>query len=132
MAIFGYSKFIPVFLAKVVGKNLEWLFLAILNSYQSFWGKFSEKIQNGQFWPFKFIPVFLGKLSEKFRMAIFGHSKSIPIFLGKNCQKKFGIAIFGHSEFFSDNFTVHITLIEEGIGKGMKFEHFWIFTVKFT
>ena len=61
MAIFGHSEFIPVFSGKIVGKNLEWPFLAILNLYQSFWAK----------------------LLEKFGMAIFGHSEFIPVFLGK-------------------------------------------------
>ena len=41
-----------IFLGKIVGKNLEWSFLAILNLYQSFWEKLSEKIQNSYFWPF--------------------------------------------------------------------------------
>ena len=68
----------PVFMGKIVGKNLECLFLAIPNLYQSFWEKLSEKIQNGQFWPFQ-IYISLS---------------------GKNYQKKFGITIFGHSEFF--------------------------------
>ena len=58
MAIFGHSEFIPVFLGKIVRKNSEQPFLAILNLYQSFWEK-------------------------KFRMAIFGHSEFIPVFLGK-------------------------------------------------
>ena len=49
MAIFGHSKFILVFLAKIVRKNLEWPFLAILNLYQSFWKKLSEKIWNSHF-----------------------------------------------------------------------------------
>ena len=67
MAIFGHSKFIPVFLEKIVRKTLEQPFLAILNLYQSFWEKLSENIWNGQKWPF---------------------------------------------QIFSDNFSVHITLIE--------------------
>ena len=41
--IFGHSKFIPVFLGKIVGKNSEWPFLAIPNLYQSFWEKLLEK-----------------------------------------------------------------------------------------
>ena len=44
MAIFGHSKFIPVFLGNIFGKNLEWPFLAILNLYQSFWENFSVHI----------------------------------------------------------------------------------------
>ena len=52
MGIFGHSKFIPVFLGKIVRKNLEWAFLVIPNLYQSFWEKLSEKIWNGHFWPF--------------------------------------------------------------------------------
>ena len=48
-AIFGHSKFIPVFLENIVRKNSEQPFLAIPNSYQSFWGKLSEKIQNDHF-----------------------------------------------------------------------------------
>ena len=51
-AIFGHSKFIPVFLGKTVGKNSEWPFLAILNLYQSFWEKLLEKNWNSHFWPF--------------------------------------------------------------------------------
>ena len=75
LAIFGHSKFIPVFLGKIVGKNSEWPFLAIPNLYQ-FFGKNCHK---------------------KFRMAIFGHSKFTLVFWG-NCQKKFRMAIFGNSE----------------------------------
>ena len=52
MAISGHSEFIPVFLGKIVGKNSEQPFLAILNLYQSFWGKLLEKIQDSHFWPF--------------------------------------------------------------------------------
>ena len=76
-AIFGHSEFIPVFLGKIVRKNLEQPFLAIPNLYQSFW-------ENCQ---------------KKFRITIFGHSEFIPIFLGKNCWKIFRMAIFGHSKF---------------------------------
>ena len=36
MVIFSNSEFIPVFLGKIVGKNLEWPFWAIPNLYQSF------------------------------------------------------------------------------------------------
>ena len=89
MAIFGHSKFIPVFLGKIVRKNLVWPFLAIPNLYQSFWEKLSEKFWYGHFWPFQIYTSLFGKY----------------------CQKKFGMASFGHSEF-SDNFSVHITLIE--------------------
>ena len=72
MAKNGDSKLIKTFLVqkhwkKIVGKNLECPFLAILNLYQSFWEKLSERIQNGHFWLF---------------------------------------------QIFSDNFSVHITLIE--------------------
>ena len=77
-AIFGHSKFIPVFLGKIVGKNSEQPFLAIPNLYQSFWGKLLEKIQNSHFWPFQIYTSHFGE----------------------NCWKKFGTAIFGHSEFF--------------------------------
>ena len=49
MAIFGHSEFIQVFLKKIVGKNSEWPFLAILILYQSFWEKLSKKIQNSHF-----------------------------------------------------------------------------------
>ena len=75
MAIFGHSKFVPVFLGKIVGKKIgtaifahselipvflekiiriksEQPFLAIPNLYQSFWEKLLEKIQNGHLWPF--------------------------------------------------------------------------------
>ena len=65
MHIFGHSEFIPVFLGKTVRKNLEQPFLAILNLYQSFWEK----------------------SSEKFGMAIFGHSEFMAVFLGKIVRK---------------------------------------------
>ena len=100
MAIFGCSKFIPVFLGKNVRKNSEWPFLAVPNLYQSFWKKLPEKIQNGHFWLFQIYTSLFGKnCQKKFRMAIFGCSKFIPVFLGKNCQKKFRMAIFGCSKF---------------------------------
>ena len=74
-AIFGHSKFIPVFweklsekiqnshfwslqpvfLGKLVGKNLEWPFLAILNLYQCFWEKIARKNLK---WPFLAILIF--------------------------------------------------------------------------
>ena len=73
--IFGHSKFIPVFLGKIVGKNLEQPFLAIPNLYQSFWEKLSEKDWNKHFSPF----------------LIYTSS------FGKNSQKKIGTTIFGHS-----------------------------------
>ena len=134
--IFGHSEFIPVFLGKIVGKicnnhfwpfqiytslfgkivrkNSEWPYFAILNLYQSLWGKLSEKFRMAIFGHSKFIPVFLGKIWN----SHFGHFEFIPVFLekivrkisewpfqiylsiGKNCQKKFGMAIFGHSKFF--------------------------------
>ena len=110
-------------LGKIVRKKSEWPFLAILNLYQFFWGKLSEKIQNGQFWPFQICTSLFGKSCwKKFRMAILGHSKFILVYFGKkllekiqnghfwpfqictslfqeNCQKKFRMAIFGHSKF---------------------------------
>ena len=126
MAIFGLSKFIPVFLGEIVGKNLEWPFLAFPNlyqsfwvqivrkslewpflafpNYQSFWEKLLEKIWNGHFWPFQIYTSLFGEnCCKKFRMAIFGHSKFTPVFLGKivrkNSEWPFRIAIFGHSKF---------------------------------
>ena len=119
MAILGHSKFIPVFLGKIIGKKLEQPFLAILNLYHSFWEKMLEKIQNGHFWLFQIYTSLFGKnCQKKFRMAIFGKSEFIPVVLGKivgkkfgtaicwsfqiytkNCWKKFRMGIFGYSEF---------------------------------
>ena len=79
---FGCSEFVPAFLGKIVrknmeqpfwhfflekivGKNLEWLFLAGLNLYQSFWEKLSEKIEMATFGHSEFILVFLGKFGRK-------------------------------------------------------------------
>ena len=53
MAIFGHSEFIPVFLGKIVRKNLDCPLLAIPNLYQSFSKILLEKILNGHFWPFQ-------------------------------------------------------------------------------
>ena len=49
MAIFGHSKFIPIFLKKNSQKNLEQPFLVIPNFYQSFWENLLEKICNSHF-----------------------------------------------------------------------------------
>ena len=65
MAIFGHYKFIPVFLGKVVRKNLEWPFLVIPNLYQSFWEKLSEKFGTAIFGHFIFISLSLGKVVRK-------------------------------------------------------------------
>ena len=112
MAIFGHSKFILVFLRKIVGKNLECPLLDILNLYQSFWEKLLGKIWNIHFWPFQiYISLFGKNCLKKFRMAIFGHSEFIPVFLGKHVRK----ILNGHFwpfEIFFDNLSVHITLIE--------------------
>ena len=103
MYIFSHSKFIPVFLGKIVGKNSEWPFLAILNLCQSFWEKVLEKIQNGHFWPFQNYTSLSGKNCwKKIGMAIFGHFwpfQNYTSLSGKNCWKKIGMAIFGHSKF---------------------------------
>ena len=77
MHIFGHSEFIPVFLVKIVRKKSEQPYLAIPNSYQSFWEKLLGKIWNGHFWPFQI------------DTGLFG----------KNCQKKFGMAISQHLEY---------------------------------
>ena len=87
MHIFGHSEFIPVFLGKIVGKNSEQPFLAILNLYQSSWEKLSEKNWNGHFWPFQIYTSLFGKLSEKFGMTIFGYSEFILTFWEKLSEK---------------------------------------------
>ena len=82
--IFGHSKFIPVLLGNIVGKNSEQPFLAIPNLYQSFWETLSEKDWNKHFWPFLIYTSLSGKNCwKKFGTTIFGHSKFIPVFLGK-------------------------------------------------
>ena len=123
MPIFGYSKCIPVFLGKLVGKNLEQPFLTVLNLYQSFWEKLLEKVWNAHFWPFQINTSLFGKNCWKKSECLFlavpnlyqsfwekllekiqnGHFWSFQIntsLFGKNCWKKFGMAIFGHSKFF--------------------------------
>ena len=106
-ANFSHSKFIPFFLGKIIGKNSEWqylailnlyqsfmekmlekksewLFLVILNLYQTFWEKLLEKFQNGHIWPFQiYTSLFRKNCWRKFGMAIFGHSEFIPVSLGK-------------------------------------------------
>ena len=59
-------------------------------------------------------------------MAIFGHSEFIPVFLGKIVGKIWN-GHFWLFQIFSDNFAVHITLIEynglenNGIGTFLDF-----------
>ena len=85
--IFGHSEFIPVFLGNIVRKNLEQWFLAILNLYQSFWEKLSEKFGMTIFGHSKFIPVFLEKMSEKIRKSNFWQFLTYTSLFGENCQK---------------------------------------------
>ena len=110
--IFGCSKFIPVFLGKIVGKNLEQPFLVVPNLYQSFWKKLLEKNLEQ---PFLAIPNLYQSLWKKLSEKIWnGH--------------------FWPFQGFSGNFSVHITLIEyNGLQSNeiCKFVHFWIFIVKF-
>ena len=78
MSNFGNSKFLPVFLGKIVGKNLELPFLAILNLFPSFWekiftrnlGKIVGKNSNGQF-----LSYLVLKDWKKFGMAKVWHSE---------------------------------------------------------
>ena len=113
MAKNGHSKFIQTFLVQKHWKNC----------------------QNGQFWLFQIYANLFGENCwKKFRMPIFGHPKFIPVFLGKNVRKnmehpflaipnlyqsfweklseKTWKAYFWLFQIFSDNFSVHITLIE--------------------
>ena len=117
MTNFGCSKFIPVFLGKIVrkiwnaqfwlfqiytslfGKNLEHPFLAVPNLHQSFGKKLLGKIHNANFGCSKFILVFLGKLLEKNWNTHFWPFQIYTSLFGKNCQKKFGTPIFGCSKF---------------------------------
>ena len=81
MAIFGHSASL---FGKNVRKNLKEQFLAILNLYKSFWGKLSEIIWNGNFWPFWiYTNLFEKNSQEKFGTLISFHCKFIPVFLGK-------------------------------------------------
>ena len=121
-AIFGHSKFIPVFLGNIVRKRLEQPFLAIPSLYQSFWEKLLEKIWNKHFRPFQIYTSLFGKncwkkserpflaipnlyqsfwetLSEKDWNKHFWPFLIYTSLSGKNCWKKFGTTIFGHSKF---------------------------------
>ena len=119
---FGHSEFIPVFLGKIVRKNLEWPFLAIPNLHQSFWEKLSEKLWNGHFWPNLY--QFFGKnCQKKFTEQSFWLFQIYTSLFGENCQKKFGMAIFGHSEFI----LVFLGKIVGKIWNG-HFWPFWIYT----
>ena len=133
MAIFGHSKFIPVFFRKNCQKYSEWPFLAITNLCQSFLGKIIRKYSEWPFfpnlyqailnlyqsflgkivgknseWPFLAIPnlyqFFWGKLMEKIQNGHFWPFQIYTSLFGKKCWKKFGTAIFGHSECFLTNF----------------------------
>ena len=88
-SIYGHSKFIPVFLRKIVRKRLEQPYLAIPNLYQSFWETLLEKDCNKHFWPFLIYTSLSGKNCwKKFGTTIFGHSKFIPVFLGNIVRKR--------------------------------------------
>ena len=114
-SIFGHSKFLQVFLyqkglnkfrmhifgqcGEIVRKNLEQLFLAIMNLYQSFWKNCQKKFEMAIFGHSEFIAVFLGKIVGKIMNGHFWPFQIYTSTFGKNCWKKFGMAIFGHSKF---------------------------------
>ena len=82
---------------KIVRKNLEQPFLAILNFSSHFgkncWYKFGMA-KNGHS---KFSQSFWEKLLETIWNNHFCPFGIYPSLFGKNCQKKFGMAIFGQS-----------------------------------
>ena len=90
-------------------------FLAILNLYQSFWEKLSEKIQNGHFWPFQIYTSLFGKNCQKNSECPFQICTSL---FGKNCWKKFGMAILNLYQSFWEK-------LSEKIWNG----HFWPFWI---
>ena len=120
MAIFGHSKFIPVFLGNIVRKRLEQTFLAIPNLYQSFWEKLLEKIWKKHFLPFQIYTSLFGKncwkknlewpvlaipnLYQSFWETLSKKNWNIHFWpfliytspFWKNCQKKIGTSIFHH------------------------------------
>ena len=121
-AIFGHSKFIPVLLGKIVGKNSEQPFLAISNLYQSLWEKLLEKNQSSHFWPFQIYTSLFGKnCSKKFGRAIFGHSKLIAVCLGKNYWKKIENSHFWPFQIYSS--------LREKLLKKIWNSHFWPFQI---
>ena len=84
--IFGHS-FIPVFLGKIVRKNLNAIF-GHSEFIPVFLGKTVKKIKNYHFWPFWiYTSLFVKNCQKKIWNAIFGHSKFIPVFLGKIVRK---------------------------------------------
>ena len=73
----------------------------------------------------EFIPVFLGKIVGKNSDGHFWPFQIYTSLFGKNHQKKFGTAIFDHSKFFlTNNFSVHITLIQ---CHGLESNEIWTF-----
>ena len=84
MHIFGHSELIPFSLGKIVGKNSEWPFLAILNLYQSCWENLLGKNLES---PFLAIQNLYQSSWKKFRTALFAHSKFIPVFWEKLSEK---------------------------------------------
>ena len=122
MANFGHSKFIPVFLGKIIRKNSEWPFLAIPNLYQSFWEKLSEKIWNGHFWPFQIYTSLFGKnCQKKFGTAIFGHSEFIPVFLGKIVRKHSGQPFLAIPNLYQSFWEI--------LSENIQDSHFWPFQI---
>ena len=105
-------------------KKIGMPFLTILNLYQSFWEKLSEKIWNAIFDHSEFIPVFLGKIVRKnleWPYHFWPLSEFIPVYLGKIVRKKFRMAIFGHSKF--------IPVFWEKLSEKIQNSHFWPFWI---
>ena len=121
MAIFGHSKFIAVFLGKIVRRNSEWPFLAIPNLNQSFWEKLSERIQNGHFLPiWIYTSHFRKNCQKKIGVTIFG-IPNLYQSLWKKLLEKFGMTIFGIPNLYQSLWEK----LSEKIWNG----HFWQFQI---
>ena len=103
---------LPVFLGKIVRKNLEWPFMVVLSLYQSFWEKLLEKIWNSHFGHSEFIPVFFRKIVRKNSEWPFLAVLTLYQSFWEKLSEKIWNGHFWLFQIFSDNFSVHITLIE--------------------
>ena len=121
MAIFGHSKFVPVFLRKIVGKKFKMAIFGHTKFIAVLLGNIVKKNWNIHFWPFLIYTSLFGKncwkknlewpflaipnLYQSFWETLSKKNWNIHFWpfliytspFGKNCQKKIGTSIFHHS-----------------------------------
>ena len=120
MAIFGHSEFLLVFFRKNCWKKFGMAIFGHSQFLPFFWEKLWEKIWNSHFWPFPISTSLFGKNCGNLEWPVLAITNFYQSFWGKVSEKIWN----GH---FSYNFSVHATLMCNGLESNEICTIFWIF-----